>query len=328
MSAGLHPDSPLPPALPLPLGGRRKGADGFVLKIFDSDLDRVMTFKKVSVLCCLGGTLAALFCGCTGEKGSAGKPKPESKIMAKVNGTPITEEELTFRLSGGPHGGSKASGIQQKALDEVITEELLYQQGLKIGLDKDLGYQAQIARLERQLAHAKRAEMTRRVYNTQVAAKTEITNSDAKSYYDKNADRIATDLHLGVILFNNKERAEEALEKIRSGATFEPIARGVMGSQVSAGREPWDLGFLSWDQIPIDFVDAVYRLKPGEVSSIVSSKRTGYQVFKLFGARKNPKADFASMSGFIMNRLRDEKVREAYEQYVEKLKKEAKIEKF
>ena len=34
------------------------------------------------------------------------------------------------------------------------------------------------------------------------------------------------------------------------------------------------------------------------------------------------------MSGLIMNRLRDEKVMEGYGQYVEKLKKEAKIEKF
>jgi hypothetical protein len=69
-------------------------------------------------------------------------------------------------------------------------------------------------------------------------------------------------------------------------------------------------------------------LNPGQISDIVSSKRTGYQIFKVFGDRKNPKADFASMSGLIMNRLRDEKVLEAYEQYVEKLKREAKIEKF
>ena len=75
-------------------------------------------------------------------------------------------------------------------------------------------------------------------------------------------------------------------------------------------------------------MDAVYRLKPGGVSDVVNSQRTGFQIFKLFEARKNPKADFASMSGLIMNRLRDEKVIEAYEQYVEKLKKEAKIEKF
>ena len=286
-----------------------------------------MFLNKLGILCCLGGVLVALLYGCTGKKEVAGKPELASKIIAKVNGTPISEEDLSIRLPGA-HGERRASGNQQKALDDVIIEELLYQQGLKIGLDKDPGYRLQIAKLEHQLAVAKRAEMTRRVYNTQVAANVEITHADAKNYYDKNVNQITAELHLGVISFNNEDQAKEALEKIRGGATFESVARSVMGSQMSAGREPWDLGFLSWNQIPVDFVDAVYGLKPGEVSNIVSSQRTGYQIFKVFGARKNPKADFASLSGLIMNRLRDEKVIEAYKQYVEKLKKEAKIEKF
>jgi parvulin-like peptidyl-prolyl isomerase len=275
----------------------------------------------------MGFILVNTFIGCTGKKESAGSSKKESKVVARVNGTTLTEEDLSFRMVG-PHGGRMASGDQPRALEDLINEELLYQQGLKIGLDKDPGYQARIARIERQLAHVKRAEMTRRVYNTQVAAKVEITNADAKNYYDKNAHQIATDLHLGVLSFSNKEGAEEALKKIRGGAPFESIARSVVGSQVSAGRAPWDLGFLSWDQIPVDFADAVYQLKPGEVSEVVSSKRTGYQVFKLFGVRKNPKADFTTVSGVIMNRLRDKKVLEAYEQYVAILRKEAKIERF
>ena len=283
--------------------------------------------KKAALFILLGFILAPILGGCTAKKESAKSSETEGKVVARVNGTPITEEDLTFRLPGA-HGEKKAPANQEKALDDVITEELLYQQGLKIGLDKDPKYQAQIARFERQLAHVKRAEMTRRVFNTQVAAKVEITQADAKKYYDKNANQIETELHLGVMSFNNKKGAGEALEKIRGGAAFESIARSMMGSQMSGGREPWDLGFLSWDQIPIDFADAVYRLKPGEVSDVVSSQRTGYQLFKLLGARKNPKANFASMSGLIMNRLRDEKVMEGYGQYVEKLKKEAKIEKF
>ena len=283
--------------------------------------------KKPALLFFLCFILAAPLSGCTTKKEPAKSSETGGKVIAKVNGTPIREEDLTSQLHGF-HGAKNAPGAQQKALDDVITEELLYQQGLKIGLDKDPGYQAKIAYIERQLAHAKRAEMMRRVYNTQVAARIEITHADAKNYYDKNADQITTDLHLGVISFNNREGAEGSLQKIRGGATFESIARSVMGSRVSAGREPWDLGFLSWGQIPFDYVDAVYRLKTGEVSDVVSSRRTGYQIFKLLGTRKNPKADFASVSGLIMNRLLDEKVLEGYEQYVEKLKKEAKIEKF
>ncbi len=283
--------------------------------------------KKLVLLVFVGFILAHIFGGCTDKKGSAKSSETGGKVVAKVNGTPIIEEDLSFRLVG-PHGERKTSGNQPKALDDLINEELLYQQGLKLGLDQDPGYRAQVARIERQLAHVKRAEMMRRVYNTQVAAKIEVSSQDAKKYYDEKVNQITTDLHLGVLSFSNKEGAEETLKKIRGGAPFESIARSVMGSQGSAGREPWDLGFLSWDQIPVDFVDEVYQLKVGEVSEVVSSKRTGYQVFKLFGVRKNPKADFTAVSGVIMNRLRDKKVLEAYEQYVANLRKEAKIEKF
>ena len=283
--------------------------------------------KRLALLALMGFILVNTSIGCTAKKDSAGIPKKEGKVVATVNGIALTEEDLTFRPPAA-HGGRMASGDQPKALEDLINEELIYQQGLKIGLDKDPGYQARIARIESQLAHAKRAEMMRRVYNTQVAAKIEVSHQDAKKYYDEKINQITADLHLGVLPFSNKEGAEEVLKKIRGGASFESIARSAAGSQVSAGRAPWDLGFLSWDQIPADFLDAVYQLKPGVVSEVVSSKRTGYQIFKLFGIRKNPKADFTAVSGVIMNRLRDKKVLEAYEQYVAKLRKEAKIEKF
>ncbi len=284
-----------------------------------------MILKKWMWIWGLAFGIAALGFGCAGKKEAAQKPEPPRKIVAKVNGTPITEEDLKYRI---PTAHGKAIGNQERALDEVIIEQLLYEEGLKIGLDKDPGYQAVIARMERQLAHVKRAEMTRRVYNTQVAAKIEVTHSEVKDYYDRNVDRITTELHLGVIAFNNRETAEESLGKIRGGATFESVARAAMGTRGAAGREPWDLGFVSWDRVPVDFGEAVYQLKPGDVSNVVSSPRTGYQIFKLFEARKNSKAEFASVSGMIMNRLREAKMNEAYERYLQQLKKEAKIEKF
>ena len=99
-------------------------------------LNRNTLLKNVGILFCLGGVLAGLLFGCTTKQETAVKPEPTSKIIAKVNGTPITEEDLIFRRPGA-HGQRKATGDQQKALDDVITEELLYQQGLRIGLDKD-----------------------------------------------------------------------------------------------------------------------------------------------------------------------------------------------
>jgi len=69
-----------------------------------------MTFRSFGFVL-PGGTLAALFCAVRG-KGIAGKPKPESKIMARLT-HPITEEELTFAFLAAPTG-SKASGFSRK----------------------------------------------------------------------------------------------------------------------------------------------------------------------------------------------------------------------
>ncbi len=260
---------------------------------------------------------------------SQSNEEQQPKVLAKVNGVPITEMDLAFKMSKA-HGTS-SSQQPERGLDDVIKEELLYQQGVKLGLDKDPGYKAQIEKFERQLANMKRIEMNRRVFNTQIAAKVNITNDDVKNYYTKNESRITTDVHLGMLTFSSKEAAEAALKKIRGGATFESVAAETVGAAKAAipgNLKPWDMGYTTWDQIPIDFVDAAYKLKPGEVSDVVSMKQTGFYLFKLFEARKNPKADLTSMAGIIMNRLREQKVTEEYVKFEEQLKRDAKIERF
>jgi peptidyl-prolyl cis-trans isomerase C len=273
--------------------------------------------------------LLACLTGCRqqGSQSAAASQEKPPKILAKVNGVPITELDVAFRMSKGH--GTPSSQQPERTLDDVIKEELLYQQGIKLGLDKDPGYRAQIERLERQVANLKRVEMTRRVFNQEVAAKVNVGSDEVKRYYDQNKARISTDLHLGMLSFGTKEAAEEALGKIKTGASFESLAGAAAHhSGAPGGNSSWDLGFTGWDQIPADFLDAVYRLKPGEVSGVVSMKETGFYLFKLLDARPNPKADYDSMAGSIMNRLREQRVSDAYRNLEEQLKRSAKIERF
>jgi len=263
-------------------------------------------------------------CGCNGKSQHSSSDQG-SKVLAKVNGTPVTAADVAFRLQEA-HGNMPQYG--EKSLDDIINQELLYQQGLKLGLDQDPSYRKKLIKLESLPAGAKRLEMARRVFNTQIAAKIDVRYRDGKEYYDKNADRIATELHLAMIKFDKREEAEEALIRLRGGASFESIAQTVMGSTSVNGRKPWDLGFVQWDKIPIDFVESVYTLKPAEVSAILGSQGTGFQIVKLLESRKIPKVEYPDISATVMNRLRDLKLLEAYNNYVEQLRKDAKIVKF
>ena len=293
------------------------------------------------------GAVLAMLCllaACSGKSGQQGK------VLAKVNGTPITELDLALGSQPTGHGLE----ARKSGLDYLITEELFYQQGIKLGMDKDPSYQKQMKELESKghgsatkspgfkqyVANAMREEMARRIFNSQVAAKVDVQFADAKAYYEKNKATIATDLHLGLLKYDTKEEAEAALKKIRNGESFEAVASAAEKGDkatgtdkdgkkpgVKAAKPAWDLGYQNWNAIPIDFVDILYRMKPGEVSGVLGSPQGGFQIVKVYGSRPNPgKTDFTAMETSIMNRLRDLRIIETYNHYVADLKKTAKIE--
>jgi hypothetical protein len=260
-----------------------------------------------------------IFAGCNGQPENAQTARG-SKVLALVNGSPVTSEDVSFRLENA-HGEKVRQ--RSKSLDDIIDQELLCQQGLKLGLDRDPSYRNLLLKLDRQPAGARRMEMARRVFNTQIAATVNIMPRDAKEYYDKSADFIATELHLAIVKYDNRQDAEAALKKIRSGEPFETVARSAM-----AGREKWDLGFVKWANVPVDFVTPLYQLKPGEVSDILGSQQTGFQIVKMLARRKIAQVDYSQVSAVVTNRLQDLRLLEAYNQYLDQLRKNAKIEKF
>ena len=262
------------------------------------------------------------------------KPEGDGKVLATVNGTAITQKdlELSTRPSGHSPGGAA------KDLDYLIGEELMYQQGKRIGLDRDPTYQKQRARLEqsghgmaknspehvRSVANEMRSEMAQRVFSTQIAARAEVRMAEAKEYFERNRQTIGTQLHLGLIKLQSRQDAQKALQRISQGEKFEAVARQAKGKTVQTASP--DLGFLSWTEIPIDFVEPLYKLKPGEVSGILGNQQAGFQIVKVYETRPSPKPpQFADVSGSIMNGLRDLKIVQLHHQYLGQLKKEAKI---
>lgn len=259
-----------------------------------------------------------------------------SKVLAIVNGTALTEQDLA--LSNQPTG----HGMEERkvGLDYLITEELFYQQGIKLGLDKDPTYQKKLKELEnmghgtaknnpgfkKYVASVMRDEMARRIFNTQIAAKIDIRLADAKEYYEKNKNTISTELHLGLLKYGTKEAADAALKQIRSGTSFETVAKAYEKGATKGTKPAWDLGYVPWEQIPIDFVEPLYRSKDGEVCGVLGTPQGGFQIVKVYGRRPRPgKADFSLLGTSVMNRLRDMKIIQYYQQYVADLKKNATI---
>jgi parvulin-like peptidyl-prolyl isomerase len=197
-----------------------------------------------------------------------------------------------------------------------------------LGLDKDAKYRNAVRIMEMRLQEFRRSEMARRVSSTRIAATVSVTDEDVNRYVEANADRLKTEFRLGMIRFTDEDEAKGALARIRSGSSFDSVAKAKYMHARKAGQTPWDLGYLKWNQIPREWRESAEKLEEGAVSDVLYGKGTGYCVIKLMDRKKNPKADLASMRAGILMRLRDDKVAEAYEGYLETLKKEAQIKRF
>lgn len=77
-------------------------------------------------------------------------------------------------------------------------------------------------------------------------------------------------------------KAEQALAKLRAGAPFAQVAAGY--SDAGDALQGGNLGWRSADRIPGMFVEAIQKMKPGEVSEILRSPN-GFHILKLVDRR-------------------------------------------
>jgi peptidyl-prolyl cis-trans isomerase SurA len=138
--------------------------------------------------------------------------------------------------------------------------------------------------------------LIQRLREREVDNKIQITESEVENYL--NSERSAAlskqEVNLAQILVRipenatpeqisaRRQRAEEIARQLNTGADFAKIAATY--SDASDALSGGDLGWRSEDRIPELFLDAVGKLKQGEVSPIVKSAN-GFHILKLVGRR-------------------------------------------
>ena len=263
----------------------------------------------------------------TDPKSSSGSvaDDPTLKVLVEVNGTPITQADLDFWLTRG-HRREFTQEEREKTLERLIEAELIFQQGLKLGLDDQARYKMAVRRQELQLKAMQRGEMMRQVYNKVVLNEVNVTEEETRAFFDQNQAILNTEWHLASVAFQDAIQAEKAAQQLKQGKTFEELASDIRTPPTSAtGRPAWDLGYMDWIRIPTEWQEAVTNLQPGQVSGIVHGEKTGIRIFKLLEKREKAGSDFGRLRGGIMMRLREAKVKQTFEDFKSKLRTEAKI---
>ncbi len=242
--------------------------------------------------------------------------------LAQVGDVKITEADLESEMQNLPdYAQSMFEGKEGKKrfLDEVIKKEILYQEALKKGLDKSPEF-------KQKLEEFKKLTLISDLLEKEIMSKSSVSEQDMKDYYEKNkADFVATSqIKASHILVKTKEDAQKILERLNNGEKFEALAKEASIDRVS-GKNGGELGYFSRGEMVPEFEKAAAMLNVGEVSKPVKTQ-FGYHIIKVTDKKTGPVVEFERVKDIIAQKLSGERQKEAFDSYIEGLKKDYKIE--
>ena len=107
--------------------------------------------------------------------------EPEEGVLAEVDGTAITEDQLDERMAGMPaymRQQFETPEGKRRLLDDLVEEELYYKDAVATGLDKRADLKAEMGRIERNL-------LIRHYFSKVIEVRSAVADSEVVDYYNE-----------------------------------------------------------------------------------------------------------------------------------------------
>lgn len=233
--------------------------------------------------------------------------EPGPGVVAVVNGAEITQDDVALTSQPRPGQPVEMDDARRRNLLELtIRRELEAQEAARLGLElgdeerNQLGVLEAAARTYRRTHLAEALEVDRR-------RRVEVTEAEARAYFEENASRLRSEVNIWQILTRDEARIQSALAELEGGATFEEVA-GSRLPPIVEGQNPWDLGFMRWNQVPEPWRESLEDLEPGQSSGIISGLRNRFWIIHVAARRENPAITFETERATIEELLRVERL--------------------
>ena len=237
-----------------------------------------------------------------------------SKILATVNGTPITEDEVNEFLMGlGQRGASYNTPEGKKViLNQLIGDKLLLIDAKRNLLEAEAEFKAELAKLKDRLLTSYALE--------KVLARVTVSDKDVEEYYESNKDKFVSgeSVNASHILVETEQKALDVLAEIKAGKAFEDAAREY--SSCPSKEQGGSLGDFGRGQMVPEFDTAVFEMEVGTVTETPVKTQFGYHLIKLNSKSESTTMPLSEIAPQIKEGLLGEKRRTAYESRINQLK--------
>ncbi len=244
--------------------------------------------------------------------GILGCTRQQQPIVAKIGDRVITLEEFNKRIERLPKHYRKIVSKQKRDfLNEIIKEELLYMEAMKMGVDKD-------PEVRELIAEARKKIIASRLIKNRVEDKIAVDEEAVRRYYDEHSEEfmLPERWRASHILVDTLEEAQNIREKLQQGASFEKLAMN-LSLDASANREG-DIGYFSKGQLVPEFEEAAFALEVGEISDIVKTQ-FGYHIIKLTDKKSPEVQEFSTIKELIKKELEREEKKHLLEKLMQEL---------
>ena len=247
-----------------------------------------------------------------------GEKKEPDAVLAVVDGDRITESTFRKEAENLPpyiRPIVETPAGRKQFLDSLITRDLLLREALRRGLDRRDEVRSRLDQARKSIL----LETLLREVSEQAPG---LSDEEIRKYYEENRTSFEEGERVRVrhILFKEKDPAEKTARKAKKGEPFQELMKGAE----AAGGTSADLGLIERGAYDKDFEEAAFGAPENSIAGPVKTIY-GYHVLQVLEKRPAGLPPFEEVKEKIAAGLREAAQREAFDNLVNGLKKQAKI---
>jgi len=234
--------------------------------------------------------------------------------VATVNGVAIPDSDMDFYVKQvTEHGQKDSPELRARIKEQLVQNEVLFQEAQKKGLDKS-------ADVQTRLTMAKQQILVGALINDYVKANP-VSDADLKKVYDEKIKAMnpGKEFKARHILVKTKEEADQIEADLKKGKKFDELAKA-KSLDTGSAKNGGDLGWANPNGYVPEFAKALTAMTKGKISEPVKTQ-FGWHIIKLDDVREAKGPSFDEVKDDLRRQVQGERV----QKYVEDLTAKAKV---
>lgn len=243
----------------------------------------------------------------------------KNEVLAMVGEREITSESVDALLQSlNPQTAAQFNSEEGRKtlVNELVNQELLYLDAIDNKYDEDQEYLQGIEKMK--------ASMLKQYAMNKLLGDIIVTENEVVNYYVSNKSQFNTppSVKASHILVDNLQKAEEIMNEIKEGLSFEDAAKKY--SSCPSSEQGGDLGYFSSGMMVPEFENTAFEMKIGDISAPVKTQ-FGYHIIKLFDKKEESIKPLEEIKDQLTNHILAKKQQDVYLDSINKLKEKYEV---